>query len=272
MSQTTYIDAARERVDAERSAAEAKRAGLSSFADRVADASAESAPAGASGVTGTGGLARRTDASGAGGCETVRAAFAETVHPHAVAGDDAEPGARPDASASEPLTTTIRREFTESIAVALAPASSVPFSPGLKRGLLAEVRRRERELDVLCRALDREEESLAAAADAVASVSSWVAAADETPLTGLGFDALERRHERLTTHRERCDAAAAERQSVLASTTGVGGDAGLRHRELVGSVYGGLAVDHPALATLARLDDVCRRCQRAVRAHLVRRA
>ncbi|MBB6646999.1 DUF7260 family protein [Halobellus ruber] len=271
MSQTTYIDAAAERVEAERAAADAKRAGMKSFLDRVADLSADSSPAGTSGVAGTGGLARRTETSGAGGCESVRTVFAETVHPKALA-ENVDASAEPDVSESASLTATIRRELTESIAVAVAPASNVPFSPGLKRGILTEARRRRAELDVLCRALDRESESLQAAADTVASVSSWIAAADETPLTELGFDALRRRHESLATHRDRCDDAVADRQSALASTTAVGADAGLRHRDLVGSIYEGLAVDFPVVVTLARLDDACRECQRSVRAHLVRRA
>jgi hypothetical protein len=268
MSLTTYVDAARERADAERASAEAKRAGMAAFADRVAELSAESAPAGTPGVAGTGGLARRREAAGAGGCESVRAAFAETVPTDAV-GD--ESGAA-DAPGADPLTAAIRRELTESIAVALAPASSVPLSPGLKRGILAEARTRRTELDVLRRALGRETESLAAAGETVSTVTGWIAAADGTPLSELGFDALRRRHERLDDLRGRCDDAAADRQSVLASTTAVDADAGLRHRDLVGSIYDGLAVGHPVLTTLARLDDACRECQRSVRAHLVRRA
>jgi hypothetical protein len=273
MSQTTHIDAARDRVAAERATAAAKRDGMASFVDRVADLSAESSPAGSPGAAGTGGLAHRTNVSGPGGCEAIRTAFAETVHPHAVdGGDDVRADSEPRGAEPEPLTATIRREFTESIAVALAPASSVPFSPGLKRGILAEARQRRSELDVLCRALDRESESLDAAADTVASVSSWIAAADETPLTELGFDALRCRHEALAAHRERCDDAVTDRQSVLASTTAVDAEAGLRHRDLVGSIYEALSVDHPVLTALVRLDDICRACQRAVRAHLVRRA
>jgi hypothetical protein len=269
MSQTTYTDAARDRVEAERAAAEAKRAGMDSFIDRVADLSPESSPAESPGVAGAGGVARRTEASGAGGCEPVRTAFAETVHPKAVAEDAASESA---GSTSQPLTATIRRELTESIAVALAPASSVSLSPGLKRGILTEARRRRSELDVLCRALDREAESLQSAADTVASVSSWIAAADETPLTELGFDALRHRHEALAGHRKRCEEAVADRQSILASTTAVDADAGLRHRDLVASIYEGLSVDHPVLTTVVRLDDACQECQRTVRAHLVRRA
>lgn len=266
MSQTTHIDAARDRVTAERAAAADTRAGMASFVDRVTDLSTASSPTGTSGVGGTGGLAHRTELSGSGGCEAVRTAFAETVHPHTAASGES------DASTSQPLTAVIRGELTESIAIALAPASSVPFSPELKRGILTEARHRQSELDVLCRALDRESASLDAAADTVGSVSSWIAAADETSLSGLGFDALRYRHETLAAHRERCDDAVADRQFTLASTTAVDADAGLRHRDLVGNVYEGLSVDHPVLATLVRLDDACRTCQQAVRAHLVRRA
>lgn len=110
MSQTTYIDAASERVEAERAAAEAKRAEMGSFLDRVADLPVASSPAGASGVAGTGGLAHRTDTSGTGGCEAVRTAFAETVSPHAVAGGNT--GAS-TAVESESLTATIRAELTD---------------------------------------------------------------------------------------------------------------------------------------------------------------
>ena len=266
MSQTTHIDAARDRVTAERAAATDTRAGMASFVDRVTDLSTASSPTGTSGVAGTGGLAHRTELSGFGGCEAVRTAFAETVHAHTAASGES------DASMSQPVTAVIRGELTESIAVALAPASSVPFSPELKRGILTEARHRQSELDVLCRALDRESASLDAAADTVASVASWIAAADKTPLSELGFDALRRRHEALAAHRERCDDAVADRQSVLASTTAIGADAGVRHRDLAGSIYDGLSVDHPVLATVVRLDDVCRECQQAVRAHLVRRA
>jgi hypothetical protein len=31
-------------------------------------------------------------------------------------------------------------------------------------------------------------------------------------------------------------------------------------------------VDHPLLVTIARLEDACAECQRAVRRHLIRRA
>lgn len=263
MAPRTSIDAAIERVGAERRAAEAKRSGVESFVDRVRELSAAS-PAQAPSVSRSGGVARLTDASGS-GCESVRNAFAETVHPHAgdVSSDGDDPAAVPAA---------IRREFTDSIAIALAPASDVAFSPRLKHAVLTAARERRSELAVLCRALDRERASLQEAAEVVKAVSAWIATADERPLTRLGFDALYGRHGTLATHRERCDEVAADRQSMLAATTGHDGDAGLRHRDLAASLYGGLSVDHPVLTIVSRLDDACRECQRAVRAHLVRRA
>lgn len=266
MPPTTYIDAAVERVDTERGAAAAKLSAIESFVDRVESISPASSRVQAPSVAGSGGVARQTDASGSRGCESVRNAFAETVHPH-TATDATE---SPDGSVS--LQAAIRGEFTESIAVALAPASDVSFSPRVKQAVLTAARNRRSELTVLCRTLDRERASLRVGAEAVDAISAWITAADETPLTEFGFDALRGRHETLAAHRERCDEVAADRQSFLAATTGHEGEAGLRHRDLAASLYGGLAVDHPVLTTVARLDDACQECQRAVRAHLVRRA
>jgi len=266
MPPTTYVDAAIERVDTERGGAAAKLSAVESFVDRVESLSPASSRAGAPSVAGSGGVARRADARGSRGCESVRNAFAETVRSQTApdtGGKQGGPG---------PLQAAIRREFTESIAVALAPASDVSFSPRLKQAVLTAARNRQSELTVLCRTLDRERASLRTAAEAVDAIASWIAAADGTPLSELGFDALRGRHETLADHRERCDGVAADRQSFLAATTAHDGDAGLRHRDLAASLYGALSVDHPLLTTVSRLDDACGECQRAVRAHLVRRA
>jgi hypothetical protein len=122
------------------------------------------------------------------------------------------------------------------------------------------------------RAVDRETTELDAAAEVVDRVTGWIATADETPLTELGFETLRARHETLARHRERCDDLAARRQSFLDGATGEGPDASVGHRRLVAFLYQSFPVDHPVLATVVRLDDACAECQRAVRRHLVRRA
>ncbi|MFC6940562.1 hypothetical protein ACFQE8_11405 [Salinirubellus sp. GCM10025818] len=259
----TYVDRARERVTAEREAVDAKHEAFGAFADRVAELPTEQSPA--RGVTATvtaTGARFRADVSTDDGCRAVRRAFAETVRPHSVADEDG----------GEPLLATVRKEFTDAIAVALAPTTGTTFSAGLERSLVAEVDARRAEIATTSRALDRERSQLADAAAAVDGITAWIADADETPLTDLGFEALSRRHRTLATHRERCEELAHERQTFLRGTTSRSAEARVGHRSLVGYLYRDFPVEHPVLATAARLDAVCAECQRAVRDHLVRRA
>jgi hypothetical protein len=257
----TYVDRARTRVRAEREAVAAKRDAFEAFRDRVADIPTAPAPAAASGVTAAAGQQFRADGSGDDRCRRVRTAFDETVRPHSVA----------DVDGPESLLATVRSEFTDAIAVALAPTTEPSFSAELKRLLLSEADDRRTEADVTCRALAREQSALDDAADAVDAVTAWIAGADETPLTDLGFEELRDRHEALADHRESCRELSRERQAFLRGTTNRGTDLGIRHRSLLGYVYRDLPVDHPVLATATRLEATCRDCQRAVREHLVRR-
>jgi hypothetical protein len=257
----TYVDRAGVRVRAEREAVAAKRDAFEAFRDRVSEIPA-STPTAATGRTmATAGQGFRADGSGDDRCRRVRTAFAETVQPHSVA----------DVDGGESLLATIRSEFTDAIAVALAPTTEPSFSPELKRLLLSEAADRRTEADVTCRALAREQSELDDAADTVDGITTWIAGADETPLTDLGFEELRDRHERLADHRAACEDLVRDRQAFLRETTNRGTDLGIRHRSLLGYVYGELPVEHPVLATAARLEVTCRECQRAVRDHLVRR-
>jgi hypothetical protein len=263
MPVNTYARQARPRVHAEREAVDAKIDAIDAFADRVADLPAEPVPASSPGVTATTGTLdgdRSTDDR----CRAVRQAFVETIRPHSV--DDAA-----DADA-EPLLETVRAELTDSIAVALAPTTDASFSPALKRAIASAATARRVELTTLDRALDREETMLDDAESTVETVTDWLVDADETPLTDLGFEALRSRHVTLATHRDRCADLADRRQSFLRRTTDRGAQARIPHRSLVSSLYDDFPVDHPVLATVARLDSVCAACQRTVRDHLVRRA
>ena len=256
----TYVARARERVAAERDAVRAKHDAFAAFADRIAALLTElqsSAP----GVTATTGARFRAGASTDDGCRAVRRAFAETVRPHSVA----------DENGDEPLLATVREEFTDAVAVAVAPTTGAGFSGGLKRSLVSEADARRTETAVIRRALDREDAHLDDATTTLDGITAWIADADETPLTDLGFDALHRRHATLATHRERCETLSRERQAFLRETTSRDAKAGVRHRSLVEYLYQDFPVDHPVLATAVRLDAVCASCQRAVREHLVRR-
>lgn len=257
----THIERARERAEAEQQAVEAKRRAFDAFIDRVENLSPEPTPSAPAGLTApVGGSSRRTG-SRDDRCRTVRTAFAETIRPHSVA----------DCDESESLLETIRSEFTDSLAAALAPTTETAFSGNLKAMIISEATARRTEATVLGRVLAREASHLKDARETVDDITAWIAEADETPLTDLGFETLRHRHETLATHRSHCDRLARRRQEFLRKTTNQGVEIGVRHRSLLPYLYDDFPVDHPLLATAGRLDSVCATCQRAVRTHLVRR-
>lgn len=261
MAIETHVDRALARVASEREAFDAKLDAYEAFVDRVEELAVESRPSAPRGVVTTTGTGLHGGGSTNGQCRAVRTVFAETVRPHSVE----------DVEEAEPLLATIGHELTESIAVALAPTTDTGFTDELKHTVLSEVAERRTETEVLCRALEREASRLTAAVDTVDTVSEWIVEADETPLTDLDFDALERRHRTLERFRARCDDRAAQRQEFLQGTTNQGPEVGVQHTEFVEYLYQGFPTTHPVLSTLVRLDTSCATCQRAVRDHLVRR-
>jgi hypothetical protein len=259
----TYIEQARTRARAEQEAIDELLDAYEAFIRRMRELHTDQPPSSVAGITTAGEVTHRSaDASSADGCRTVRTVFAETIRPHSVA----------DIDDTEPVVETIREEFTDAIAVALAPTTDTSFTPELKQMVLAEAQSRLAEATALQKALEREETHLEEAGDVVDDIITWIVDANETPLTHLGFDALQQRHETLTDHRDRCEEVARDRQEFLDGTTNNGLDAGVRHRSLIPYVYQDFPVDHPVLATVATLDETCHECQRTVRAHLVRRA
>jgi hypothetical protein len=264
MSVDTYVERARTRVRAEREAVDAKRAAFERFNRRVRSMSTDPTPAASTGATAVTGTERRVQSADDARCRDVRRAFDETVRPHSL--DDVED---PD---DESLLETVRSEFTESIALALSPATDASFSPQLKRTIVGEATARRNEVVALEAALSREAEHLSDAGDVVDAVTERIVDLDETPLTALGFEALEARHETLAGLRNRCADLARRRQAFLEKTTSNGVEAGVFHRQLPPYLYRDFPVDHPVLSTAATLDATCEDCQRAVRKHLVRRA
>ena len=261
MSVNTYIHQARTRAKAEQEAVEQRREAYETFLDRVADVQSDAVPSPSSGMTATTGAHLAVDSSPDDRCRAVRTVFAETVRSHSV----------DDIANSESLLETIREEFTDTIAVALAPTTEASFTPNLKQTVITEAQSRHSETTALRKALERERQQLEHAEDAVDDIAAWIADADETPLLDLGFDTLTHRHGRLTTHRTRCEELVRQRQDFLRSVTNNSIEAGVRHRSLMPYLYEDFPVDHPVLATVARLDNTCKECQRAVRDHLTRR-
>jgi len=263
---TTRLDAATERVREERRAVVAEEDALDAFSERVEDlvTAGGNRPVADGGVrTGMTGAESCLDTAGSGGPDertAVREAFVDLVVP--VVPDHVEDGSP---------ATVLRDELGPEVAGALAGEG--PLTPPLRTAIRESVAERRRELDATAVVLDREREQLAGARETVTTAVEWLRAADETPLSALGFDALRERHERLARHRERCDALARERQSFLRGTTGRDG-CRVTHEPFFEYLYGETdspGSDHPVLAVLAEFAAVCADCQRAVRHHLTSR-
>lgn len=191
-------------------------------------------------------------------CEAVRDLFAETVYPASV-------------TDGEELLQTISEELSETISLALAAGTDQQFAPAVKRSVLSASADREAEIEAMLDALDAERSSLSTVREGVTEMTAWLAEADRTPLIQLDFEALEKRHDRLESYRERGDRLSKTRQQHVHGTTSQGGTAGVEHEQLVEFLYQSFPVSYPALTTLANLDEVCKMSQRRVRDHLARR-
>jgi hypothetical protein len=266
MTIDTHIDSARDRVCKEREAVQQKQTAVEQFISRVQNlspvtsAAATSSHAAALSIGGTqlSGASRQAES----GCSRVRTAFADTVRSHSVA----------DIDEGEPLLETIRSELSESIAVAVAPTTETTLTSDLQAAIVGKAQNRQGEIRALATALEREHDQSETATEIVGTVTDWIVDVNDTPLTGLGFDALRERHTALTEHCEECTQLAVERQEFLHGTTSRDAQVGISHRSLLEYLYQDFPVHHPVLATIARLAETCEACQRVVRQHLVRRA
>lgn len=260
MDINTHIGSARACVHAEQEAIDAKQDAFEAFMQRIREIPTDHAPASSTGVATVAGARRRSTSMTDSGCQKVLTAFAETVRPHSI----------DDVDADEPLLETVRSEFTESIAVALAPTTEASFTPELEEILLAEVETRQAAATAFNRALDREITQLDRADEVVDEITGWMLRSEEPPLSAIEFNALKLRHEALDRHRARCDDLVQRRQEFFDETTSNGVKAGICHRQCVPYLYDELPVDYPVLATSAGLNAACVEYQRAVRDHLTR--
>ena len=257
MTVETHLHRARERVASERETVAAKRDGLDRFADCVRQQSPTRSRAASNGHPAGGGVTTGTVTSTTDDLEQVRTAFADAVQPH---------------TAQESVLTAVQHELGEEAALALAPTTNAAFTPQLQQELLSRTATRQQELAATRSALDGEASAVEDHCETVDDIVAWLTAADETPLSALGFDRLKTRHDRLAAFRADCVACLEDRQAWLASTTNERGRVGVTHRSLIESLYEDFPVEYPVLATVTRLVDVCEDAQRAVRTHLVRRA
>ncbi|MCY4732242.1 hypothetical protein KY092_16940 [Natronomonas gomsonensis] len=260
------IRAAIDRVDEEVAHVEATSRAFERFDAEVRALDPASLPNGGGGVPATGEVtpAAPTVQQGPATAEAeeVRSLFEETVRPYSVA----------DLEESEPLTATMSEELGEGIAAVLDPSTPGQFTAEVQQSIHSAVEQRQAELRAMERALDIERESLGESLERLEGTCEWLDAADERPLSVLGFEALRERHERLETHRNRCETVATDRQAVLDRTTSEGAKTGLTHRSLVAYLSQERSTTFPELSAAARLDAICTECQRTVRDHLTRRA
>ncbi|WP_247010628.1 DUF7260 family protein [Halorientalis litorea] len=261
MTVETHIHRARDRVQAERDAVDAKLDAFESFSDRITAIPAETVSSHSPAVLATAGGQITSDTSTSDRCRKVRTAFAETLRPHSVA----------DVEQSESLLATIQNELSDSIAVALAPTTDTCFTAKLKNAVLSATDEQKTKTALMSQVLGKEHRQLDTATNLVDEITDWIADADETPLSQLGYEELQQRHQTLSVHRDRCEEHLYERQTFLQRVTNRNLDSGIPHRSLISYLYQNFSVDHPVLATVARLEDTCATCQKPVRDHLVRR-
>lgn len=265
MTVTTHIDDARDRVQTEQDRVDDKLTAFDVFEDTVDSIATTTARSTAASGASGGGLrvAMGTQQEPtSNGISRVRDAFAETVRPHSVT----------DIGDAEPLLETIREELGDDVALALAPTTETRFTPDVKAAVLRQLAQRREEARAMRQALEAEAAALQSARETLQSVIGWIVDTNPTPLSSLGFDALQDRHEMLAAHRECLDRLATERQEFLQRTSNSSSAAGITHDELVRYLYSNFPMQFPVLWTIARLADICQECQQTVRAHLVRRA
>lgn len=260
------IDQAHDQIDAEREAVEDRIDAFDRFITRVEAIPTESpdSPGQAPVATVTQAGSTTPTAGSDDGCQRVRAAFADTVGP--------------ESAGEARLIEAIESELSETVATALASTTETWFTPRVKQAVLTEARNCRWKTQTRGIALDREAERLTDAARTIERIATRITDADETSLLQLGFDELRSRHEMLASLHQECEQLSHDRQAFLNDTTSQSAHLGVghqtfvvAHRTLIEYLYDELPVDHPVLATIVCLADVCQDCQRTVRDHLVRR-
>jgi len=238
---TDRIDAGRAAVGDERAAVRAEYEALAAFDRRVAELSTVTVPTGPP-------LVADPQPSGQ-SLARVRAAYAETVMsvPHY------------EAEYGDTVAESLAAEFGADLAAALMGGTALTpeVRDAVRAATVAARREREAFLDVL----DREADSLVAAADDIAATESSLESLDDRPLSARPFDDLYDLWSTLRTLDARVDGIGLRRQETIGdhrtALPGVSTD-------LCEHLYADLSASYPVLASLADLAERLTRARRRV--------
>jgi len=257
----SYIKRAETHLHTEQEAIDAKLDAYDAFISRVNKLQPDQRPSSAAGIGNIRTTHQYVDVSDTDHCKTIRKIFADTIRSHSVA----------DVAKPESLLETIQEEFSETIAVALAPTTNASFTPEVKQMVLSDAKSQRMMIIASQQALNKEESQLTDTAEITSNITDWISNANETPLSDLSFESLMQRHETLATYCNHCEIVACKRQDFLRESTNNGIDANIRHQIFIPYVYQDMEVNYPVLATVANLASTCKACQRSIRDHLSRR-
>jgi len=189
--------------------------------------------------------------------QKVRSLFAKTVRPQSLE----------DIEQPEPLLVTIREEFSEEIALALAPSTNQQFTKNLKSAILSSVDRCQSNLKTMDNGLTAEKKSLENSISLSESLNEWLVS-ERKPIEREEFEALKNQHEQLDEFRDQCEQLAIDRQSTIHSKTNNTLSANMSHTMLVDYLYQPLPVTYPILSASAQMVDACDTRQRVIRKYL----
>jgi len=136
--------------------------------------------------------------------QKVRSLFAKTVRPHSLE----------DIEQPEPLLVTIREEFSEEIALRLAPSTKQQFTKNLKTAILSSADQCQSNLKAMDKGLTAEKRNLEKAISLCESLNEWLVS-ERKPIEREEFDALKNQHKQLDKFRDQCEQLAIDRQSTI---------------------------------------------------------
>ena len=189
--------------------------------------------------------------------QKVRSLFAKIVRPHSLE----------DIEQPEPLLVTIREEFSEEIALGLAPSTSRNFTKNLKSTILSSADQCQSDLKAMDKGLAAEKRNLKKAISLSESLNEWLIS-ERKRFEQEDFEKLKNQHEQLDDFRNQCKQLAVDRQSVIHTKTNNTPSANMSHIILMDYLYQPLPVKYPILSATAQMADACDTRQRVIRKYL----